>query len=837
MTLKIPLMSDVASGDGGDVESPSSTKIGTEYTPFSDISKPSSASPTTTSPSSTEDKIDATCSYRFLIALLFGFLLLFLFEIESLQRSGALTPMFRIGRSWFHGGTKIPDGYCSAASAPLSVLPPANSSISSFTAWAQKLVTQLTPEERHRLINGAGYKGSDAGQGDGFYVGNALAVPRLGIPSIRMQDAAQGFRTTDARMVGQVTAWPCGLAIAAGWDENATWHWARALAQEFRAKGANVLLGPAVNVHRVAANGRNAEYISGEDPMLGVRLAPAYVRGAQEGVGIAAVVKHFVLNQQETNRMAVDSQVDERTRWEQYYPPFEAAVQAGVAAVMCSYNLVNGEHACENSETITTDLKGRMGFSGWVMSDWWAMATDKGARAGTDQDMPGSDGFFSNSTLSALPPSRLDDMATRILTGMSSSGAWTSVSKEGDSCRAGCNCGPLLYGVNATSSEHSTLACTLAAGSAVLLKNSPRQHLSRTNGMSTLPLRAGERVAVLGGACAQQPDAKAMVDDFMAGDYYVVGGSGRVLSERSVSILQGLRNRGLRLTESTSDSMNAAVKAMQDADVAIICGGATSSEGVDRTSLRLDNEAFLMKALQHANDMRIPAVVVALAPGAIVAPWRHSASAALAMFLSGQETGNAAADVLMGDITPSGKLPVTFPAKEEDALWPCPTTLLPWENTACPYKERLKGGWHIYDGKPVAYPFGHGLSYTQFEYSAEHNWIPSGSEARQLRVRVKNTGSVPGAEVVQLYLRFPHEEADEPDMVLRGFEKTPVLRPGDSHEVVFILKARDLSVWDTSTHSWRQPVGRFVTMVGASSRDMRLCGAFQGLDVEPIASC
>jgi len=848
MSLKIPLIKDSATEAAMPIRasaSPVSTAAGTEYTPLSEIARNLSDA-SVTSPHSSDfypeekdvvaPRRRSTCRVVLIIAMLTSLSGL-LAAVTMLQFSGWLVPLLRTSRSWLHEGTPLPQGYCTAASSPLPSMPSSmEMSAITFSSWARKLVAQLTPEERWGLTNGAGYHRGSTSQADGFYVGNLLAVPRLGIPSIQMQDAAQGFRTTDARMIGQVTAWPCGLAIAAGWDTNATWYWSRAIANEFREKGANVLLGPAVNVHRIAANGRNAEYISGEDPVLGAGLAQAYVRGVQEGAGVVAVVKHFVLNQQETARMSVDSQADERTRWELYYPPFEAAVHAGVAAVMCSYNLINGEHACENSETITQDLKGRMGFSGWVMSDWWALSTNKGASAGADQDMPGNDGFFSNASLSALSPARLDDMATRVLTGMAMSGAWLDAKTK--QCRVGCDCGPKLYGSNATSAEHTTLARTLASNSAVLLKNS-RRSLSQAEGLHVLPLQPGERVAVLGNACLQKPDPEAMVGDFMKGDYYVVGGSGRVLSPHTVSVFDGLQGRGLRLSAGISENLEAAATAMRDADVAVLCGGATSSEAIDRTSLRLDNEVFLTKALHLANTLGVPAVVLALVPGAIVAPWRHSAHGVLAMFLSGQETGNAAADVLMGSVTPSGKLPVTFPEKEQDALWPCQASW-PWAAAKCSYTERLRGGWHVYDGKPVAFPFGFGLSYTEFEYSIVQDWsAPArGSDVRQLTISVRNVGSVAGAEVAQLYLSFPHEEAEEPDMLLRGFQKTPVLLPGEAHEMILTLTRRDLSVWDAKLHAWRQPMGHFATLVGASSRDLRLCGGFKvDGQVEAMHAC
>eukprot|EP00966_Prymnesium_polylepis_P318542 7357590-Prymnesium_polylepis.1 len=202
-----------------------------------------------------------------------------------------------------------------------------------------------------------------------------------------MQDAAQGYRTINNVMRKQVTSWPCGLAAGATWDRDLVSAWGHALGREFRAKGSNMILGPSVNVHRIARNGRNAEYLSGEEPALGAALAPRYIAGVQaEGVG--AVAKHYILNSQETHRMSSSSDADERTLQEVYLPPFAAAVRAGVAAVMCSYNLVHGQYACGNNHTLNTVLKGQLGFKGWVMSDWWALHSPDAARGGVDQNLP-----------------------------------------------------------------------------------------------------------------------------------------------------------------------------------------------------------------------------------------------------------------------------------------------------------------------------------------------------------------------------------------------------------------------------------------------------------------
>ena len=252
---------------------------------------------------------------------------------------------------------------------------------------AKNIVLQMTEEEKYSILNGVGF--ISRLQEEGYYVGNEPPIDRLGIPSIKMQDAAQGFRTTDERMIGGVTAWPCSLAVASTWDVSRMEEWGHALGVEHRTKGANVILGPAVNVHRVAKGGRNAEYLSGEEPTLGVDLTKAYIRGVQ-AEGVMAVVKHFALNNQETSRNSVDSHCDERTMQEVYYPPFAAAVSEGVASFMCSYNLVNSTHSCGNDSLLSRDLKSRMGFEGFVMSDWWAIHDKGWQNYGLDMDMPGT---------------------------------------------------------------------------------------------------------------------------------------------------------------------------------------------------------------------------------------------------------------------------------------------------------------------------------------------------------------------------------------------------------------------------------------------------------------
>jgi len=568
---------------------------------------------------------------------------------------------------------------------------------------------------------------------------------------------------------------------------------------------------------------------------------------------------HFVLNQQETHRSAgdngwaTDAHVSEKTLWEHYYVPFQAAVDAGVAAVMCSYNYVNGHQACANKQTLSEDLKAGMGFDGFIMSDWWALEGPAGAANGTDMEQPGNKNYFGEETVNALPEGRLDDMASRVLRGMAGAAVWGTKNLAKEQCRVGCDCDTLLYETDATSPDHTALAREIAAGAAILLKNDKMVDKTTNTSHPVLPLRSGQKIAVLGTACDQRigvfEKIKAL-SDWTVGSYYTVGGSGRVLASDTVSVYQGLQQvDGLTLIPSLSIDLDEAAGAVEQADIVLICAGATASESYDRKTLNLDQEEYI-NALLDQSWFTKPIVVLALAPGAFVPGWRNRIDALVTMILSGEQTGNAAADILSGVTNPSGKLPMTLPALAGDAIQPC-------QSNPCVYEEGRKGGWHVYDGKDgtvldVAYEFGRGLSYTTFEYGVISDWTES-SGTRSLTFSVKNVGEVAGKEVAQLYIGFPVDEvlppctdtsSDDckgmPEIVLRGYKKTPLLLPGKASEITFQLTSRDLSVWDSGSRSWRQANGKFDTFVSTSSREKRLCGGFQStdrLDIEQMRPC
>lgn len=361
--------------------------------------------------------------------------------------------------------------------------------------------------------------------------------------------------------------------------------------------------------------------------------------------------------------MSTSAYTSDRALFEVYYPPFKAAIEAGVASAMCSYNRINGTHACHNPHTLG-HLRAQLNFSGWVVSDWWATHDYKASvAAGMDVSMPGNDGFYSPAHLEGLKDAAAKEiqMVTHVMYGMIASGSF-----DDPKCTAGCDCKPLLYGVNATSSAHDALARTIAADSVVLLKN---EH-------ATLPLPATAKVAVVGPACGAAHQIDVEGQDWKVGDYYVTGGSGRVVSnERAVSVLAGLRAAGVATVVSASDSVSDALHAAASADYVLVCAGATTSEDQDRTTLMLDQHSLLvgLSAAAAKGTLTQPLIVAAMAPGQLaVSPWAEDAAAVAVMFLGGQATGHGWADVLLGRVTPAAKLPVTFYHHDSDARPPGP---------------------------------------------------------------------------------------------------------------------------------------------------------------------
>lgn len=658
---------------------------------------------------------------------------------------------------------------------------------------AAKTVAKLTVEERNGLLRGLDLPRDYAGN----YIGSTAAVPRLGVPALKMQDSALGFRTTANDTHNTTTCFPSMLALASTWDEEAVGQTARMIAEEFRGKGANVILGPEVNVVRTAYGGRNFESLSGEDPHLGARLTRAYVTGAQS-TGVITVAKHWAFNEQETNRRNESSQVDSKTAWELYYPPFEAAVEAGAGGFMCSYNKVNDTYACENPELLQRDLRDMMGFSGFVVSDWGATHSTA-VTAGLDIVMPagGDMGYFNDTQLRESPASDVDSAAANVLSAIYrlrlDAHPHDALGCEPPACEA-----PMRS--DQMSVRHTAQSLRAATQSVTLLKNENE----------TLPLdpRRVKTLAIFGLVAASvQPK------------FYSGHGSGHINPKAPVTPLEAIQTRaeaaGIRVVSLTNKEPIAEVlEVALRADVVLVVGGASSREGYDRDNLRLngDADAIVTTCASHR-----PTVVLMQTPGPVLTPWRNQAAAIANLFLAGEQTGKAWAQVLFGDAEPEGRLPVMLPAGKMDSISPS-------DKLRISYREQLRTSYRS-SRYHAAFPFGHGLSYTRFDYGPLRRCGSALARRRAgehscLALRVANAGERPGREVVQAYVEFGGVDASgEPERVLRNFHKTGVLQPGEGEDVVMSFTARDLSVYEPG-RGWVMPSNARVH-VGASSADIR----------------
>lgn len=667
---------------------------------------------------------------------------------------------------------------------------------------ANALLGQMTPEEKVNMLHGACMSCP--------YVGLIPGNARLGIPPVNLHDGPQGFRNEPFASATS-TSWPGAMAMAATFDPEAVHAWGDAMGEEFKNKGSNVQLGPGLNLARVPVNGRNFEYLSGEDPYLGYVLAKPVTTGIQKH-NVIACGKHFVGNSQEANRMTVSEDIDERTLFEMYYPPFAGAVEAGIGSMMCSYNRLNGTYSCENPTTLG-HLKNDLGFKGFVMSDWGATHTPS-MHQGLDMEMPVGQATNGLSLMmNHVNMTDIDNAVRRTLRMMAEIGVLDQPPSAWDGRK---------FLANVSTAEHIALARKLSAEATVLLKNEA----------NVLPLPKGKKLALIGFA---SENGKALAYGH---------GSGEVKPSYYVSPLAGVSKAagaGSEVRYHSGKDIASAADLARDSDYAIVFVGGSASEGGDRTGLSLDG-ACLAKSIEgkdipcdgpDAEQNRLVAsvakanpktIVVASVPGAFLLPWIHDVQAALVNFMPGQEAGNAIADVLFGAVNPSAKLPITLPNKENEIAFS--NGQYPGEPRAdrlthSVYSEHLLVGYRYYDAHNIAFdtgfPFGHGLSYTSWRYSDLE------VSERKVRFTVTNAGSLPGREVAQLYLTFP-SAAQEPPLQLKGFSKTALLEPGASATVEMSLADRDLSIWDAATHKWQTVPGSFGINVGTSSRDIRLKG-------------
>jgi beta-glucosidase len=662
---------------------------------------------------------------------------------------------------------------------------------------ASSLLAELTLEEKASLSLGSDFW-------------HTAPVERLGIPAIMVSDGPHGLRVQPEQgdHVGisdsvPATCFPTACALASSWDPELVRGIGEALGREARAQGVAVVLGPGINIKRSPLCGRNFEYFS-EDPLLSGVLGAAMIDGVQsQGVGTS--LKHYAVNNQETDRLRVSAEVDERTLREIYLAGFERAVmKARPWTVMCAYNKANGTYASQHAWLLTTVLRGEWGFDGLVVSDWGAVHDRVAAlAAGLDLEMPPDRGVSDAAIVSAVRAGQLDEGVLDT--------AVARVLQLVDRATANPEPPPML-----DADAHHALARSAAAECAVLLKNQDR----------LLPLRpaAGDTIAVIG--------------EFARTPRYQGAGSSQVNPTRVDIPLEALRaavpegvevafaaGYGIDPSDHDEELVAEAVALAGRAEVVVAFLGlpaAAESEGFDRSHLDLPaNQTALLARLAGAN----PKLAVVLANGSAVrlSDWEQHANAVLECWLSGQAAGGAAADLLVGVANPSGRLAETLPLRLEDT----PSFLnFPGEAGHVRYGEGIFVGYRGYDklDRQVSYPFGHGLSYTSFDYADLTTNLTGrhqdGDLVVEVACRVTNTGHRRGKEVVQLYVRDPEASVARPVRELKAFAKVD-LDPGETTVVEFTLAARDLSWWSTSRGDWVLEGGEFELAVGASSRDLR----------------
>ena len=659
-----------------------------------------------------------------------------------------------------------------------------------------QLVSKMTLEEKALLTSGR----------DAW---STQPIERLDIPYIWMADGPHGLRRAPTTYLwgygdqAHATCFPTASALSASWDMELLEEVGAALGVESNALGVDLLLGPGINIKRSPLAGRNFEYFS-EDPLLSGKLGAAYINGVQSQ-GVGATAKHYVANNVETQRMWANSNLDERTLNEIYMTPFEIAVkEAQPWSVMACYNRVQGEYGTESVRLLTDKLKNEWGFKGFVVSDWDAVVDRvQGIRAGMHLEMPGKSARITNKmVVDAVNNNELDegqlDAIVKDLLRVVFMGQNTE-DKHGDQ----------------NIEQHHQLARKVAAEAITLLKNTEK----------LLPVNRAEykKIAVLG--------------EFAVNPRYQGNGSSQVKPTKLDNFMDIVRDEygeGVEFVYSAGYSLandddltlvDAAATVAADADLALVMAGlplSYESEGIDRTHIDLPpSHNKLISAVAKVQ----PNTAVILTNGSAIAmPWVDEVSAILETWLGGQAGAGAIADAVFGKVNPSGKLAETFPVRLEDT----PAYLnFPGEDGQVIYGERMFVGYRYYDMRNIEplFPFGHGLSYTDFAYSDLKLSASEITDKDQLQVSltVTNTGKVKGKEVIQLYVADTESTLQRPVKELKAFDKVE-LEPGQSIQVSFTLNERDFSYYNKVYDRWLAESGAFEILVGSSSRDIRLKG-------------
>ena len=653
-------------------------------------------------------------------------------------------------------------------------------------AKIKEILGTLTLEEKASLCSGA----------DFWHTKN---IEGKDIPVIMMSDGPHGLRKMYESSVNpnesiKAVCFPAACALACSFDRELVQDMGKALGNECQSEGVAVLLGPGANIKRSPLCGRNFEYFS-EDPYLASQMAASHIKGVQS-MGVGSSLKHFAANNQESRRLSVSAEIDERAFREIYLSAFEYAVkEARPQTVMCSYNKIWGEYSSQNKRLLTDILRDEWGFEGLVVSDWGAVDDRvKGVKAGLDLEMPASMGKNDRRIVDAVKNGELDEadldkVAERVL----------SLIYTGDENRQ--------YAARWDKDKDRALARRIAADCFVLLKNEKK----------ILPLDTKKKIAFIG--------------EFADKPRFQGGGSSHINVEQTASALEyskeyaevGYAHGYITSEDRTDDALLAeAVGLAEQSDTVVIFAGlpdAFESEGYDRQHMRMPQ--CQLELIDKVCEVNKNVVVVLHNGSPIELPFADKVKGILECYLAGEMVGAAQCDVLFGKVNPSGKLAETFPIKLSDN----PSYLnFPGEGDTVQYKEGIFVGYRYYEKKDmqVRFPFGHGLSYTEFEYS---DISLSADEINEkdiltVTVTVKNTGKRDGKEAVELYVRDTHSSVVRPEKELKGFEKVS-LKAGESKRVAFKLDKRAFAYYNTSIKDWYIEYGEFEILIGSSSADIR----------------